>query len=341
MEISIKRSRTSDFIKGVAIVAMVQVVLMEVFATQNVMSGIVGKISLFLGGPPAAPVFLTVMGYYVAKSNYPFLKHIERGLKLIFLGLFINFGRNIVYWINPGHHFPEPHFLQFFLGTDILILAGISLMVLAVLIRLFKGHLLIFLFLTLVVLLLKFILPPVASIYPNSVWMPLLYGNYNQSYFPFIPWFAYVLSGYAFFQIKNYFVSEEFKHSKTVKIILLISSWIVLLATARFGFDVSISPKLFFHHGILFYLFCINYVFWWLLMARAIVHKFNNKITGYIEWLGKNVTTFYVFFILLIGNIAVFFYKKETIPYLIIWFIGFMILSSLLVWSWNTLVRKK
>jgi len=41
---------------------MVQVHIMELFARQDIFEDTVGKISLFFGGPPAAPVFMAVMG---------------------------------------------------------------------------------------------------------------------------------------------------------------------------------------------------------------------------------------------------------------------------------------
>jgi hypothetical protein len=48
---------------------MIQVHLMELFAQPAVLASWVGKVSLFLGGPPAAPVFMLIMGYYAAAST--------------------------------------------------------------------------------------------------------------------------------------------------------------------------------------------------------------------------------------------------------------------------------
>lgn len=332
-----KRSRTSDFIKGVAIFAMVQVILVEVFARQGISESIFGKISMFLGGVPAAPVFLSVMGYYIAHTKHNFKYSIDRGFRLILIGILLNIGDSITLWLQPEHTLALSDFVHFLLGVDILIIAGISLIIMAVLIAVFRGIVPIYLILIFVVLLIPYVLPPVAQTHPNSLWLPFLYGKYPNSYFPLLPWFAYVLAGYLFFQFKRYFISDEFKHSQTVKIILLVASGIILITTAPFGFNVSINRMLFSHHGILFFLFCGNFVFWWLLSARAIVYVFNNKITSYIEWLGKNVTAFYVFFMLLVGNLSVFFYKTQSYFDLILWFVGFMVISSLLVVLWRRL----
>jgi len=334
-----ERSRTSDFIKGVAIFSMVQVILMEVFAQPHIVSGIVGKVSLFLGGPPAAPVFLTVMGYYIAHNKHTFRHNIDRGLRLILIGILLNIGESMAMWMQPGHVLAASDFFHFLMGADILIVAGLSLLIMAVLIAIFEGIVPVFLFLIPVVLLIQYVLPPVAQTHPNSIWLPFLYGKYPASYFPIIPWFAYVLAGYSFFQFKRYFVSDQLKHSQTAKIILLVLSGVILLTTAPFGFNVSIKRILFSHHGILFFLFCVNYVFWWLLSARAIVGRVDNRITRYVEWLGKNVTAFYVFFMLVVGNLSVVLYKKEGYAELILWFIGLMLVTSLLVLLWRRLNR--
>ena len=62
---SVTRSFTADLLKGMAVLAMIQVHLMELFARQEVYDSLTGKISLFLGGIPAAPVFMAVMGYFL------------------------------------------------------------------------------------------------------------------------------------------------------------------------------------------------------------------------------------------------------------------------------------
>ena len=47
-----KRNQTADLLKGLAVIFMIQVHIMELFAKQEIYDGIAGKISLFFGGPP-------------------------------------------------------------------------------------------------------------------------------------------------------------------------------------------------------------------------------------------------------------------------------------------------
>ncbi len=329
------RSRTSDLIKGVAIIAMVQVILLEFFARQHILDGLTGKISLFIGGSSTAPIFLSVMGYYIAYKRDPFRKKLLRGIELIGLGFLVNIGRNFQALVGLSHPENAGGILPLIFSTDILILAGLSLIAIAVIIQLFRGHVLIFLSLIVILLLLQYVIPPVEKTFPDSVLLPFFYGKYPRGYFPLIPWLSYVLAGYCFFQFKNYFVSDQFKHSQTVKVMLLFLSGIVLIVTAKFGFRVSVKPQLYFHHGIMFFLFCINYVFWLLLSARAIVHRSDNFISHYVEWLGKNVTVFYVIFMILIGNMSVVLYRSGGYEELAGLFIGSLLITSLLVLVWN------
>ena len=88
------RDATADLLKGTAVVLMIQVHLMELFALPDVLAGGAGQLSLFLGGPPAAPVFMVVMGYYTAASKRSLGGLLLRGLKLLALGAALNVGLN-------------------------------------------------------------------------------------------------------------------------------------------------------------------------------------------------------------------------------------------------------
>ena len=58
---------------------------MELFARPDVAASGIGRLSFFLGGPPAAPLFMIVMGYYTAASRRSMGSLLLRGLKLLAL----------------------------------------------------------------------------------------------------------------------------------------------------------------------------------------------------------------------------------------------------------------
>jgi hypothetical protein len=68
-----KRDGTADLLKGLAVLLMIQVHIMEQFVSSDTYNSLIGKASMFLGGPPCAPVFLAVMGYFLAITAKPFL----------------------------------------------------------------------------------------------------------------------------------------------------------------------------------------------------------------------------------------------------------------------------
>ena len=135
-----ERDITADLLKGWAVVFMIQVHIVELFALQEIYESTLGSLLLFIGGPPAAPVFMAVMGYYIAKGNKSTLANIVRGAKLIGLGFILNVALNAhllikIYSgtivINPG---------PYLFGADILILAGLSIIILTLLIKVFPKN---------------------------------------------------------------------------------------------------------------------------------------------------------------------------------------------------------
>ena len=198
-ENTLKRDGTADLLKGLAVLFMIQVHIMEQFAVMDIYNSLIGKISMFLGGPPCAPVFLAVMGYFLASSAKPLSYFLKRGALLFIGGILLNTFRsaNLLLQIIRGDVDLDPWF--FIMGADILTLAGLSLILTGFLRAIFKDKTLLYFLAAMAVAAISPFLDQVAQTGAVSKYaIAFLWGTLEWSYFPLFPWFAYVLAGYAF-----------------------------------------------------------------------------------------------------------------------------------------------
>ena len=138
-----KRFPLPDLLKGFAVFLIVPVHIMETFIDYPGRDSLFGKSLLLLGGPIAVPVFMIVMGYFVARSRRSPIGNIYRGIKIFILGFLLNIGLNftLLWKIKfEGWQF-DP--LEYIFGVDIFYLAGLSIIILSALKVLNKGQLLI------------------------------------------------------------------------------------------------------------------------------------------------------------------------------------------------------
>lgn len=322
MDKSSKRYDLADLLKGLAVLFMIQVHLMEVFALPDVYRSVIGKISLFLGGPPAAPIFMAVMGFFLAKSSKSTIQLLLRGIKIFLGGLALNIflNLNLLIRIFNGHYPLNP--LKYIFGVDILFLAGLSIILIALLKPLLNKSYLVPFVLALLVTGLSEILKPFGEndsflAYINA----FLYGDFSWSYFPLFPWFAYPLLGYAFFWfLRLYSHKLWFNLHKTLLILIVwcLGLWI----TRNIFFDVSTNLFEYYHHGSVFFILCVLFLAGYLVLTQLLIkYLADNKIIIYIIWLGKNVTTAYVLQWIIIGNIATEIYQTQSVQSLVIWFV--------------------
>ena len=332
----VKRLVLPDVLKGVAVLLMIQVHLTELFATELFYSSLPGKISLFLGAVPAAPLFMAVMGFFFALFPRGTRYYIKRGAGLIAAGFLLNLGINLRLFakIISGDLQLSP--LPYIFGVDILFLAGLSLVFLALIAPLAGKRPHIFLFIALAVSSMPFVLPVYDG---NNVILTYLLAYLHShewwSYFPLFPWLAYPLTGAAAGLL---YQSGPAEFADSVK-----KSWVlwasaaVFLVLSWYGFGVSIRLEDYYHHSALFYGWAIAFMVLIALLFEKLVSFAGSEsaIIRYFAWTGKNVTSFYVFQWLIIGNLATSLYKSVETYKLIFWFAAIVLISSVLVWLWN------
>ena len=322
-----------DVIKGVAVILMVQVHLMELFANELIYGSMVGKISLFLGGPPAAPVFMAVMGYFLAFSNKHLSVSLWRGTKLILLGVILNVSINANLLIKSFQGNLDINPWQYIFGVDILFLAGFSIILISLLTLVFKEKLLFWLIAILVFGGLNRFLPAYSG--ENQLLkyaLPYFSGFFPWSYFPVFPWMTYVLAGFTL----RLLMKKKFIPPITSKFInyTFVISFFLLIFTFSFGFRISYILEVYYHHNLLFVLWTFAFLVFWLILFDYLDQLFkNSNVFVYLRWVGKNVTVFYVVQWLIIGNIATEIYRTQPFLQLILWFVAIMLATSAIVWG--------
>lgn len=323
------RFSTPDLLKGIAVVLMIQVHIMELFAQSEVYSSWIGELSLFLGGPPAAPVFMAVMGYFVARSQKSIRSHILRGLKLVGLGLLLNAGLNLhlffriysgMIQLNPWHYI---------FGVDILFVAGHSIIIIALLKPLLKNRIARWLAVAVAFAVLNHWLPVYSG---NHTWIKYVqayfWGYFSWSFFPVFPWTAYVMLGYVFYLADKKAGFSKF--SAGTKLIALGVLFVILAFTFRYALRISDLLTVYYHHDYLFVLWTTAFMLFWTILWSFISGQTGkNYLADYLKWTGRNVTAIYIIQWLMIGNMATAIFKTQALWTLPLWFVAVLLLSSL------------
>lgn len=327
-----------DVLKGVAVLLMIQVHLMELFARPDIYHSLAGKISLFLGGPPAAPVFMAVMGYFIAKQGAGFMKGIFRGIRLIVYGFLLNLGLNLhlLYHIYTGETGLNP--LTYIFGVDILFLAGLSLILLSLLRLLINDSLFAWLTVLLAIALSATFLPAgMARNQWSDYVLAYFFLDVPWSYFPLLPWLAYPLAGYCFFLF-----SVKYLKNVTDRQLLMatLAGLIPFIVFFPYGFRITADLPAYYHHDFFFFLWTMLFLGGWVMLFRLVVRWIpGGQVTGFLRWTGRNVTAFYVFQWLLIGNLATAFYKSAGGWELAGWFAGVTVVAGILVRAYQEAMK--
>jgi len=332
----VKKSRdgTADLLKGLAVLFMIQVHIMEQFGTTDLYGSFIGKLSLFLGGPPCAPVFLAVMGYFLASSERPFRYFLKRGLMLFAGGIFLNVFRsaNLLLQIYFGKIEANPLFYVF--GADILTLAGLSLIIIGWLRIVFQYRPLLYFLMAIAMVLVGQFLPAQTSPPELYSYLTAFFINSGEmSYFPLFPWFAYVLTGYSWrlLILKYDFVQKK---NEMAQIILLIILWVFIIFTLPWA--ASISHNLtgiggYYHHHILFFAWTALFMTAYLGVIRYAETSYGGHLVmRAVKWTGKNVTLIYIIQWLIIGNLATELYHSQNIFQYFFWTVAVTLLTAAL-----------
>lgn len=337
--ISLKRNVIPDLLKGFAVLFMIQIHIMELFINKSGQESMLGQISLFLGGPFAAPVFMVVMGYFISKSRKSLFENLIRGFKIFMLGLLLNIGLNFHLFIKIITGNIELNPLEYIFGIDILFLAGMSIILLSIFKKVIKEKHWIILMLILIVSLATPYINELITTQDNNYFLPFIGGHFSWSYFPLFPWLAYPLVGLLFHKWENIIV-EFIQKNKWAFRFFVSGIFVLLIVFFKFGISSSINLDYYYHHHFLFFLWVIALVILWTLFLQLSVKYLNFKLIRFIKWMGEKVTVIFVIQWLIIGNIATAIYQTQKVKMFGLWFPLIFLLIISLAFIYEKLMKK-
>jgi hypothetical protein len=308
-----KRFPLPDLLKGFAVFLIVPVHVLEKFIDYPGRESTFGKILLILGGPIAVPVFMMVLGYFVACSRKSLLMNLSRGIFIFLVGIFLNIGLNfhLLLKIYDDNWNLDP--LQAIFSVDIFLSAGLSIIVLSALKVVKYGQLGVIVGLILFVSGTTFYFNEILMVTDRNYILPFIGGKYSWSYFPLFPWLTYPLIGFLIHKLE--FDTREFiQRYKKISLVLLLVILTLVMVFSQFGLETTLNLPEYYHHGFSFVLWTLGVDILWMTALWYLILKFNDFFPiVFLRWLGQNITAIYVIQWLIIGNIATAIYQSQEL----------------------------
>lgn len=321
METTSKRLDAIDLARGLAVLFMIAVHVLEIYANTEVTNSVFGKVIAFLGGPPAAPVFMMLMGLSFAYSKRKDMRSgIIRGFKVFLSGYILNFLRGVLPMltanllgisVTEGMTPEQSNLLNIFLIADILQFAGIALIIMAI-IREFKLNRFVLIGAAFLVSMISPLLwkiridIPVLEQLADLFWGDKPLGGFmaNMVNFPVFPWITFPLIGM--------FVGEVFAHStnlpKSYKEVGLIGGIIMVIGLVITASNPDFHFNDYYHsrQGAMIYMSGFTLV--WLYLCSLLTSKIRRNFVFDLmyDW-SRNVTTIYfIQWILIAWGVGIF-----------------------------------
>ncbi len=176
-----------------------------------------------------------------------------------------------------------------------------------------------------------------------STFTTLIWGSGETSYFPFLSWIIYPITGYAF----GAFLIRSSNKSKFY-LILLVTGLISLLGSGfmiagLFNIDIGLVDEYsYYHQNILGNIVFLSFVMTWVSFLFFISKWFFGIFKSTIERWSRNVTSIYFIHWILIGNLVIFVgMNNSNLVFTIIISIIIAVVSDLMANIYSNLFRNK
>lgn len=308
------RRETWDIARGLAVLFMIVVHGMMVWGSSRASASALGVMTDFLGGPPAAPVFLFLMGAGTAVSRRTTPALLAKRGSLLLLG---NYALNLARSVLPafasrilGIGASRDAFLALtggdgalgFLGVDILACAGLALLLIAGLEAL-RAPVWALPTLGIILnaagsLLTGVDLPPVARAFGALAW-----GTAGYSFFPFLTWAIYPLAGAAWVRTVADTEPQPHRYGR----ILLVAAAVLAAVSLPYVLglrDLFPTEASYYHHGPIEALWTMAFTITWIAFLGWLGALLPRVVRRTLTALSRSVTSVYVLHWIGIGWLA-------------------------------------
>ncbi len=301
---SVKQSKNAriysyDIMRGLAIVFMILIHVMHVYAIPEVEGSVVGYIIEFMGGPPAAPTFMMLMGIFFIYSNKGTTRmSISRGFNILLVAVVLNLVRGVIpyYFLTEikgvslselGRYFTL-EFLIF--EVDILTFAGLSYMFMAILYHFFKKPVYWLAFAIIIAFGSPLLWQIKASSATAQYALNMLWGDEYLSTFPMFPWLTFPLIG----MVIGRWLEDSTDQKATINKMGKMSVFFMVIGLALILLDTDIFYNAYGKMGIGAIIAIVGFVFFWQWLITKIYKASSRALnTGFLMFLSKNTLTVY------------------------------------------------
>jgi len=319
-----------DFIRGMAVLFMVLVHVLGIYATSSVQNSPFGFVVDFLGSPPAAPVFMFTMGiFFILSTKTDSLKSgLIRGVKLLALGAILSFLRDDLLTLFEsliwGGESLKLNTMTAIWEVDILQFAGCAYILMTLIKHRFKKPIW-WLLIAFTVIVTG---PYLWGIQTSSVllnwFLHFLWGNSELVYFPQFSWIYYPLLGMIFgICMKATSDMKVLMHAsfKTGSLFLLLGSLISFT-------DLDYHIGDYFTSGPGAMLWILGFILIWLCASYYISKSISHlKLYKTISYWGQETTAIYcIHWVLVMWMTLVLGYESQSAT-------GVLLLTALFLFS--------
>ncbi|WP_435262560.1 heparan-alpha-glucosaminide N-acetyltransferase domain-containing protein [Tenacibaculum sp. nBUS_03] len=297
-----KRIDTIDLVRGVSVLLMIPVHVMIVYSTMDTWNNtLLGEIIQV--AERGTPMFLVVMGLsFVFSGKLSMLEIGFRGIKILALGYLLNITRFIIPMVMFGG-FPDDfvkangltpgdpqNYVFYTLLGDILQLAGISLIIMGIIIKIIKNKYAALILAVLIMLTSRAVSGFRFDIVGIDYLCDLLWAKSYNVYFPVFPWMSFILIGLFFgmwYKEQNYNIRFMFGKMLPFGLGMLLFGG----ALCYMNYDYHFGDYYHLGPGGTIVLMGVNLLLIWL--GNIVVKYINPTLFSVISYASKNVTSFY------------------------------------------------